>query len=97
MAGDLVRSVHGASRMTRRVRRRTAELKVSGSFFCGVRDRPTAPLCGFYLAATLEVLERFGLHAAGHVAGCRAIDGPRCVLSLDWSGSREAQTPAVAA
>jgi hypothetical protein len=97
VAGGLVRTVHDASRVKRRVRGRRAELRVSGSFFCAVREAPPAPLCGFYLAATIEVLSRFGLSAAGRVAGCRAIDGTRCVIDLDWSGRQEAPRPAVAA
>jgi hypothetical protein len=35
--------------------------------------------------------------AEGRLASCRAIDGGRCVLLLDWSGSQAAPDPAVAA
>jgi hypothetical protein len=97
MAAGLVRTVHGASRMSRRVRGRQAELAVTGSLFCAVREAPRAPLCGFYLAAVLELLTRFGVTAGGRVAGCRAIDGTQCIIMLDWSGTEEAPAPAVAA
>ncbi len=96
-AADLVRTVHGVSRVSRRVRRRQAELGVTGSLFCTVREVPPAPLCGFYLAATLELLSGFNVPAHGRLAGCRAIGGERCVMILDWSGSQAVPDPAVAA
>ena len=97
LAADLVRTVHAPSRMSRRVRRRQAEVGVTASLFCAVRDVPRAPLCGFYLAATLELLARFEVPAQGRLVSCRAIEGSRCVMLLDWSGSQVAPDPAVAA
>jgi len=43
-----------------------------GSLFCDVRDRSQAPLCGFYAAAFVRVLERFALAADADVSACRA-------------------------
>jgi len=97
MAADLVRTVNGVSRVSRRVRRRRAEVGITASLFCSVRDVPRAPLCGFYLAAMLEILSRFGVPAEGRLESCRAIDGARCVIVVDWSGTRVAPDPAVAA
>ncbi len=97
VAADLVRTVHGSSRMSRRVRRRHAELGVTDSLFCAVRDVPAAPLCGFYLSATLELLARFEVPAHGRLAACRAIEGTRCVMMLDWPSTQLAPDPAVAA
>lgn len=97
IVAELVRDVHAVSRLSRRVRRRQAEIGVTGSLFCAVRDVPRAPLCDFYLAAALEVMARFGVSAEGRLVGCRAIDGVRCVMALDWSGEQLAPTPAVAA
>ncbi|HUF46281.1 MAG TPA: hypothetical protein VMM93_00630 [Vicinamibacterales bacterium] len=62
-----------------------------------LREVPRTPLCAFYLAATIEILSRFGVTAVGRLAGCRAIEGLRCVIELDWSGHRVSTTPAVAA
>jgi hypothetical protein len=70
---------------------------VTGSHFCAVREVPRAPLCTFYLAAALEVLARCGIAATGRAVRCRAIHGDRCVMVLDWSETREAPNPAVAA
>ena len=97
VAADLVRAVHEPSRMSRKVRRRRAEIGVTTSLFCEVREAPRSPLCGFYLSAALEVLARFGIPAEGRLSTCHAIDRGRCMMQLDWSGGRTAPGPAASA
>ena len=97
VADGLVRAVHGPGRLSRRMRRGHVEIGVTASLFCGVREAPPAPLCGFYLAAVLETLRQFNLYAEGQVTNCRAISGTSCVMAVDWSASREARNPAEAA
>jgi hypothetical protein len=97
VAADLVRAVHEPSRLSRKVRRRRAEVGVTTSLFCEVREAPHAPLCGFYLAATIEVLARFGIQAEGRLSRCHAIDSGPCVMHVDWSGRQSPPGPAAVA
>lgn len=94
---DLVTQVHAASRTTRLIRRRQADIGVSDSLFCAVREAPRSPLCGFYLAAALEIFRQFGVPVQGRTTVCRAIEGGRCGLALDWSRTSQRTPPAVAA
>jgi hypothetical protein len=101
-ARALVRSTYPGSRAIIRLRRGTASIDLRGSLFCEVREASALPLCGFYAAAIVHVLELFSLRADGHVSECRASGGrekgvlsapgrndvERCLLSVVVQGTR---------
>jgi hypothetical protein len=109
-ARTLVRSTYPGSRAIIRLRRGTASIDLRGSLFCEVREASALPLCGFYAAAIVHVLELFSLRADGHVSECRASGGrdkrvvtpagtngaERCLLSVVVQGVR-VDEPAAAA
>jgi hypothetical protein len=94
---DLVTQVHAASRATRFIRRRQAEIGVSDSLFCAVREASQTPLCGFYLSAAIELFQQCGVPVHGRTTDCRAVSGGRCQLVVDWSRTSQQTPPAVAA
>jgi hypothetical protein len=93
----LVRDVQSTSRAATRVRRDRVRLDLKASLFCVVREPPTWPLCGFYAAAAVEVLRRFGLGSEARIEECRAIAGGACVMTLTLQTVRAAADPALAA
>lgn len=94
---DLVTQVHATSRATRLIRRRQAEIGVSDSLFCAVRETSRAPLCDFYLAAAVELFRLCSVPVEGRTTECRAVSGGQCRLVLNWSGTSQLTSPAVAA
>jgi bacteriochlorophyll 4-vinyl reductase len=92
----LVRRTYPRSRALVTVRRGTARIDVRRSVFCDVRAPGDAPLCRFYAAAFVRLLERFALPAAADISSCRATGGDRCTLSIELrKSSGEAETAAV--
>ena len=109
-ARSLVRSTYPGSRAIVRLRRGRASIDLRGSRFCEVREASASPMCGFYAAAFVHVLELFSLRADGQVSECRASGGrekgvlpaakgngvERCLLSVVVEGARVDEPAAVA-
>ena len=79
----LVRRTYPRSRAIVTVRRGIARIDVRRSVFCDVREPGAAPLCRFYAAAFVRLLERFALPAAADISSCRATGGDRCTWSIE--------------
>jgi hypothetical protein len=97
IAKGLIRDVNSLSAARTRVRRDLVRLDVRASLFCASRERQARPLCGFYVAATLETLSRFGLPAQAQIEECRAMAAGTCVITFRLSGARVEDDPALAA
>lgn len=82
----------GAStRATSRIRGSRAELRVTPSMFCDVRQRQAAPMCRFYVALIVATLAQFELTAAGAVEECRAVEaGQACRMSIELGVAADA-------
>jgi hypothetical protein len=62
-----------------RVTRGVVTLEVGESVFCGAREMPASPLCGFYAAMAVAMFGSVGLVVSGQMDRCRAragADGP---------------------
>ena len=80
---ELVRTTYPGSRVIVRVKRGTASVELRGSLFCEVREASALPLCGFYRAAIVEVLQAFGIEARAQVIECRASGARRgCAMTV---------------
>jgi hypothetical protein len=77
-----VRLSFSDSRAIVRFRRGAGTVEIRRSIFCGVRERVTLPLCGFYAAAFTEVLQAYGIDGEAHVDRCLAAGAPTCVLKV---------------
>jgi hypothetical protein len=97
VAAATARAVHRDSRCVRRVRRKSAELRLTGSVFCATRSPQASPLCGFYAALAVRTLALFDIQASARLERCRAVEGASCLLLLDLSGTEAAESPAIAA
>jgi hypothetical protein len=70
-----------------KIKRGIVTVDLRGSLFCEVREASMQPLCGFYAAAMLRLLQLFDLPADGRVSECRAFGARRgCVVSITLSG-----------
>ena len=79
----LVRTTYPGSRIITRVRKDTASIDLRGSLFCEVREASSRPLCGFYAAATVRVLQLFGVPGEAQMESCRAAgSGQGCRMSV---------------
>jgi hypothetical protein len=97
MAAALVRDVQSTSRVAARVRRDQVRLDLNASLFCAVRGRETRPLCGFYAAAAVELMRRFGLRAEARIDECCAMAAGSCVITLTLQDAATMADPALAA
>ena len=97
MAAALTRDVQSTSRMATRIRRGRVRLDLNASLFCAVRERETRPLCGFYAAAAVELLRRFGLGAEAQIDECCAMAARSCVITLTLRDTAAVADPALAA
>jgi hypothetical protein len=93
----VVRSLTSSREVRARVRQQCAEVRVTASIFCAVRERAASPLCGFHLAAAVETFRQLGVPATGRVERCHAVDRNGCVLLVDVSRARAAEKTAIAA
>ncbi len=96
-AKRIVRDVFSASSATSSVARGRATLRVNDSVFCAVRERPAAPLCGFYQSLVVEALRAFQIPAEAAIASCQALDGGSCVIAVELGAHGRADRPAMAA
>ncbi|MEO8480953.1 MAG: hypothetical protein ABI634_02015 [Acidobacteriota bacterium] len=98
LAAEIARSVSRLSRVSARLRGKTARVEVKSSVFCSVRETHATPLCGFYVALTARVLSHFGIAATASVEQCQAVSGgPSCIIAIDLGASGSAPVPAIAA
>lgn len=77
-ARRLVRNSQPGTRTMIRVSRGAARVEVRGSVFCGVRERVSQPLCGFYAAAFAHLLARFEVPRDVRVAECQGTGERAC-------------------
>jgi bacteriochlorophyll 4-vinyl reductase len=82
-ARRLIRACYRGSGAVVRLRRGTGTLQIQGSVFCSVREPAAEPLCGFYEALTVRVLQAYGLDAIVHAVACRGAGAQTCELSVD--------------
>jgi hypothetical protein len=83
VARDLVSATYPGSRVIVRVKRGEASVDLRGSLFCEVREASALPLCGFYRAAIIEVLQAFEIEATAEVTECRASGARRgCSMAV---------------
>src|SRR5687768_6715846 len=98
VAAELARAINSSSEVSRRVRGPSVEWRLTSSVFCAVRSTQTAPLCGFYVALVVRALALFGLEASGRTDGCKAIEGPACIVALQLTAAgKGTSSPAIAA
>ena len=90
VARAVVTQAYTGSRARMRLRGRTADLEISSSIFCGVRERTPAPLCQFHAAATARVLRELGLPATTAIAACQATGGGSCHVHITMTPDAEA-------
>ena len=86
MAARMIRRLHDEARLRAVVRRGTAVVTLEGSLFCEVRDRTSAPLCGFYGAVLERSLESFGMSADAQLSRCRATGDGTCEIIIQMAG-----------
>lgn len=65
-------------------RRGAGTVTITGSVFCGVRDRWPWPTCGYLASAVERLVELQGLTAQVRVAQCRAQGEGVCTLTVDF-------------
>jgi len=94
LARQIVRSSHGGSRAVSRLRQGTADVEVTASIFCTVREPVLHPLCGFYAAALTRLCELFDLNGRAEVVACRGTGGSTCVIKVAILGHDQAGLPA---
>ena len=89
VARRLVRAGYHGSRSRTSVRRGVAQLELSGSLFCDVREPGPRALCTFYAAAVARVLSRFDMTASAVVQSCRGCGDGACVVVGTLDGARD--------
>jgi bacteriochlorophyll 4-vinyl reductase len=90
LARRLVRSSYRGSQAVSRLRRGVANVDVTASVFCSVREPVAHPLCGFYAAAFTRLLSLFDLGARTDVIACRATGERTCLLKVALLDGRSA-------
>jgi hypothetical protein len=97
VASAIVTTVDSRSRLVVRLRGRTAQVEVTSSVFCAVRDVQMAPLCGFYRSLAITTLAHFGLQSRAQVDRCRAMGASACVIDVTLDMMQPVEEPAAAA
>ncbi len=82
LVARMVSASYKDSRAVLRFGRGAGRLDIRGSIFCGVRQKASQPLCGFYQAATRRYLETFGVAGQVRITECLAVGGPACHVTL---------------
>jgi tetratricopeptide (TPR) repeat protein len=96
LARRTIRSCYVDSRAKTRVRRGVAYVDLRGSLFCEVRDAGDRSLCGFYLALTERLLQRYNVAAQGAIEACRGTGSRGCALALQIAHKGRAPVAAAA-
>jgi predicted hydrocarbon binding protein len=89
LARRVVQSGNPGSRAISRLQRETADVEVTGSIFCTVREPVLHPLCGFYASALTRLFRLFDLNGRAEVVACRGTGGSTCVLKVALLGHDE--------
>jgi len=97
IARRIVHEILSTSSARGHVRRGRATLRVEASVFCGTRERPAAPLCGFYRALVADILRALQIPGHAVVESCRAVSGTACVIAVEIGANAPADQPALAA
>jgi hypothetical protein len=84
---ELVRTAYQGSRAVVRLENGTILIDIRGSLFCEVREPTRHPLCSFYPAAFMRVLELLHVPTVVLTSACRATGGGACVVSLALAGN----------
>ncbi len=71
----VVADTYPATRVKTSVARGVLTVSVRESVFCGAREAPASPLCGFYAALLVAMCASVDLVVSGHMASCRAQSG----------------------
>jgi hypothetical protein len=75
------------------LREGTADVEVTGSIFCTVREPVLRPLCGFYVSALRRLFRLFDLNGRVEVVACRGTGGSTCVLKIALGDHDEVREP----
>jgi hypothetical protein len=98
IAGEIACDINRESEVRRKVRKSSAEWRLTSSVFCSVRAAQPVPLCGFYVALVVQTFAHFGFAATGRTAHCRAMEGASCVLAIELAQpGAQVSPPAIAA
>lgn len=76
------------TRATVRVSQRECAITIAGSVFCGSREVPAEPLCGFYAALGVALFARAQVPVSGRMETCRAGTDKVSERSWDDKGAR---------
>jgi tetratricopeptide (TPR) repeat protein len=88
LARRIVRSSHPDSHAITRLSRETADVEVTASIFCTVREPVPHPLCGFYAAALTRLFRLFELTGRAEVVRCRGTGESICALKVALGDDR---------
>lgn len=82
LARRIIRETYSDSRALVKIRRGVVRMDIRGSLFCEVRETGERALCGFYLALTQRLLERYHVASEGSIDGCRGAGSRGCALAI---------------
>ncbi|MFN7977086.1 MAG: hypothetical protein U0P30_03055 [Vicinamibacterales bacterium] len=80
----LLVAAFASHRVKTSVRKATGTVTITGSVFCGVRDRWPWPTCAYLASSVTRLLELQGLSAEVRVASCRAQGEAACTLTVNF-------------
>jgi hypothetical protein len=81
-ARRIIRRSYVGSRGLVRMRRGRGTIDVRASLFCNVREPVAEPLCGFYAALLVRLLELHRLRGSVEMGACRAVGDRTCLLHV---------------
>jgi predicted hydrocarbon binding protein len=78
------RAAYPNTRVRSRVRTREAQVEITRSAFCQVRESVDRPLCTFYAGLIRRLMAAYGLAATVRTEQCLATGSKVCVLVVTW-------------
>ena len=85
IARDLITRAYTGSRVKVKARPRGGTVEIRSSIFCGVREPVSYPLCHFYAAAVVRVLNEAGMTARSEIVSCQATGAGVCHVRIDMT------------
>jgi len=82
LARRLVRDTFKSGRLTFRLKQGVANVELSESPFCNVREPFPSSLCGFYVAAFNRLCKLFDITSRIEVVSCRGAGGRACLMTI---------------
>jgi predicted hydrocarbon binding protein len=82
LARRVVRNSNPASRAVSRLGSETADVEVTDSIFCTVREPVSHPLCGFYASVLTRLFDLFRLEGRAQVVVCRGTGASTCLMKV---------------